>query len=86
MAANQYRNCGTSAYMKILLNMGSNCVPFKSVAGHPCLFVRIANVEGKLAIVAMGIFVDDLFVGHWKLYYRNCSSSKESEKQIRLDR
>ena len=35
---------------------------FKSVAGHPCLFIRITNVAGKLAIVVMGIFVDDLLV------------------------
>ena len=37
---------------------------FKSVAGHPYLFIRITNVAGKIVIVViidvMGIFVDDL--------------------------
>ncbi len=35
---------------------------FQSVAGHPCLFIRITNVAGKSVIVVMGIFVDDLLV------------------------
>ncbi len=39
---------------------------FKSVAGHPCLFIRITYFAGKLVIVdrffVMGIFVDDLLL------------------------
>jgi hypothetical protein len=35
---------------------------FKPVAGHPFLFIRITKVARKLAIVVMGIFVDDLLV------------------------
>ena len=42
---------------EVLIELG-----FKSVAGHPCLFIRITNVAGKLTIVVMGIFVDDLLV------------------------
>ena len=32
---------------------------FKSVAGHPCLFIRITVVEGKECVIVIGIFVDD---------------------------
>ena len=35
---------------------------FKSVAGHPCLFIRVTTVAGKNIIVVIGIFVDDLLV------------------------
>ncbi len=42
---------------EVLIELG-----FKSVAGHPCLFIRITNVAGKLVVVVMGIFVDDLLV------------------------
>ena len=42
---------------EVLIELG-----FKSVAGHPCLFIRITNVAGKEVIVVMGIFVDDLLV------------------------
>ena len=42
---------------EVLIELG-----FKSVAGHPCLFIRITNVAGKIVVVVMGIFVDDLLV------------------------
>ena len=42
---------------EVLIELG-----FKSVAGHPCLFIRITTVAGKEVIVVMGIFVDDLLV------------------------
>jgi hypothetical protein len=35
---------------------------FKSVAGHPCLFIRITVVDGATIIIVIGIFVDDLLV------------------------
>ena len=37
-------------------------IGFKSVAGHPCLLIRITTVAGELHIVVIGIFVDDLLV------------------------
>jgi hypothetical protein len=55
MAASQHRNC--NCLHEVLVELG-----FKSVAGHPCLFILITNVAGKLVIVVMGIFVDDLLV------------------------
>ena len=42
---------------EVLVELG-----FKSVAGHPCLCIRITNEAGKIVIVVMGIFVDDLLV------------------------
>jgi hypothetical protein len=35
---------------------------FKSVSGHPCLFIRITVVEGKVCVIVISIFVDDLLV------------------------
>ena len=35
---------------------------FKSVAGHPCLFIRITVVAGQIIVIVIGIFVDDLLV------------------------
>jgi len=35
---------------------------FTSVAGHPCLFIRITIVEGQNIVIVIGIFVDDLLV------------------------
>ena len=35
---------------------------FKSVAGHPCLFIRMTVVDGATIIIVIGIFVDDLLV------------------------
>ena len=37
-------------------------IGFKSVAGHPCLLIRITIVAGDMHIVVIGIFVDDLLV------------------------
>ena len=44
-------------WYEVLIELG-----FKFVAGHPCLFIRVTNVAGKIVIVVMGIFVDDLLV------------------------
>ena len=35
---------------------------FKSVAGHPCLFIRITIIDGNTVITVIGVFVDDLLV------------------------
>ena len=35
---------------------------FKSVAGHPCLFIRITRIGNTVNIIVIGIFVDDLLV------------------------
>jgi hypothetical protein len=35
---------------------------FKSVAGHPCLFIRITIIEGRIIVIVIGVFVDDLLV------------------------
>ncbi len=35
---------------------------FISVAGHPCLFIRMNVVDGTTIIIVIGIFVDDLLV------------------------
>ena len=35
---------------------------FKSVAGHPCLFIRVTRVRGETIIIVIGVFVDDLLV------------------------
>ncbi len=35
---------------------------FKSVAGHPCLLIRITVVDGITTIIVIGIFIDDLLV------------------------
>ena len=37
-------------------------IGFRSVAGHPCLFMRIHNENGIVCCVIIGIFVDDLLV------------------------
>ena len=37
-------------------------IGFRSVAGHPCLFIRVIEIEGEVHVVIMGIFVDDLLV------------------------
>ncbi len=37
-------------------------IGFKSVAGHPCLFMRIQYEHGEIRLVIIGIFVDDLLV------------------------
>jgi len=37
-------------------------IGFRSVAGHPCLFICVLKIEGEVYIVIMGIFVDDLLV------------------------
>ena len=35
---------------------------FKSVAGHPCLFIRVTRIGNNVNIIVIGIFVDDLLV------------------------
>jgi hypothetical protein len=35
---------------------------FKSVAEHPCLFIRMTVVDGITIIIVISIFVDDLLV------------------------
>ncbi len=35
---------------------------FKSVSGHPCLFIRMTVVDGTTIIIVIGIFGDDLLV------------------------
>ena len=35
---------------------------FKSVAGHPCLFIRVTIIDGNTVITVIGVFVDDLLV------------------------
>ncbi len=35
---------------------------FKSVAGHPCLFIRVTIIDGSTVITVIGVFVDDLLV------------------------
>ena len=42
---------------EVLVELG-----FKSVAVHPCLFISITNMAGKIVIVVISIFVDDLLV------------------------
>jgi len=37
-------------------------IGFRSVAGHPCLFICFLKIEGEVYVVIMGIFVDDLLV------------------------
>jgi hypothetical protein len=32
------------------------------VAGHPCLFIHVTIIAGKIIITVIGIFVDDLLV------------------------
>ena len=57
---------------------------FKSVAGHPCLFIRMTVVDGATIIIVIGIFVDDLLVAG------NCVKNHESkgldEQKVYLDR
>ncbi len=35
---------------------------FKSIAGHPCLFIRVTIIDGNTVITVIGVFVDDLLV------------------------
>ncbi len=35
---------------------------FKSVPGHPCLFIRITIIEGRIILIVIGVFVDDILV------------------------
>ena len=35
---------------------------FESVAGHPCLFIRATILQGRIIMIVIGIFVDDLLV------------------------
>ena len=35
---------------------------FKSVAGHPCLFIWSTVLEEQIIVIVIGIFVDDLLV------------------------
>jgi hypothetical protein len=35
---------------------------FKSVVGHPCLFIRVTIIDGNTVITVIGIFDDDLLV------------------------
>ena len=35
---------------------------FRSDAGHPCLFIRITIIEGRIIVIVIGVFVDDLLV------------------------
>ena len=35
---------------------------FKSVAGHPCLFIWTTVLEEQIIVIVVGIFVDDLLV------------------------
>jgi hypothetical protein len=38
---------------------------FKSVAGHPCLFIHVTIIDGNTVIAVIGVFVDDLlFAGN----------------------
>ena len=56
---------GSKSAPKLWYNCLYQCVielGFKSVAGHPCLFIRVTVVAGKTIIIMMGIFVDDLLV------------------------
>ena len=55
MAAN--RHPSYNCLYQFVIELG-----FKSVAGHPCLFIRITVVEGKECVIVIGIFVDDLLV------------------------
>jgi hypothetical protein len=56
---------GSKSAPKLWYNCLYQCVielGFKSVAGHPCLFIRVTVVAGKTIIIVIGIFVDDLLV------------------------
>ena len=48
---------------------------FKSVAGHPCLFIRVTRVRGETIIIVIGVFVDDLLVTG------NCKSAINEVKE-----
>ena len=49
---------------------------FKSVAGHPCLFLRVTIIDGNTVITVIGVFVDDLLVA---------GNSVEDHKSQRTD-
>jgi hypothetical protein len=56
---------GSKSAPKLWYNCLYQCVidlGFKSVAGHPCLFIRVTVVAGNLIVIVIGIFVDDLLV------------------------
>jgi hypothetical protein len=48
---------------------------FKSVAGHPCLFIRVTRVRGETITIVIGVFVDDLLVTG------NCKSAINEVKE-----
>ena len=60
-------------------------IGFKSVAGHPCLFIRVRIIAGNSYIVIIGIFVDDLLVTGNSVSEIN-KSERSYERALSLDR
>ena len=58
---------------------------FKSVAGHPCLFIRTTIVEGMIIIIVIGIFVDDLLVAGNSVAEINKLRERMNERFILTD-
>jgi hypothetical protein len=58
---------------------------FKSVAGHPCLFIRMTVVDGTTIIIVIGKFVDDLLVAGNSVS-ENHESKGPDEQKVYLDR
>ena len=57
--------CGSKSAPKLWYNCLYQFVielGFKSVSGHPCLFIWSTVVEGRIIAFVIGIFVDDLLV------------------------
>jgi hypothetical protein len=58
---------------------------FKSVAGHPCLFIRTTIVGGQIIIIVIGIFVDDLLVAGNSVKEINKLRERMNERFILTD-
>ncbi len=58
---------------------------FRSVAGHPCLFIRTTIIEGRLIVIVIGIFVDDLLVTGNSVAEIKAVRDRMNERFILLD-
>ena len=65
---------------EIIVSLG-----FKSVAGIPCLFIRVLTINGEEATIVIGIFVDDLKVTGNSLTAINDMREKMNERFILTD-
>ncbi len=61
---------------------------FKSVAGHPCLCIRVTRIGNNVIIIVIGIFIDDhsQSVSHRKFNCGDYRSKRKDQQKVCLDR